>query len=48
VADWRWLVERDDSPWYPSMCLFRQRRLGDSAGVFESMAARLKEQIDAG
>jgi hypothetical protein len=48
VADWRWLVDRDDSPWYPSMRLFRQRHLGDWAAVFESMAARLKEQIDAG
>jgi len=48
VADWRWLVDRDDSPWYPSMRLFRQRHLGDWAGVFECMAARLKEQIDAG
>jgi tetratricopeptide (TPR) repeat protein len=29
VADWRWLLERDDSPWYPSMRLFRQTRAGD-------------------
>ena len=26
VADWRWLVDREDSPWYPTMRLFRQRR----------------------
>jgi len=27
--DWRWLLERDDSPWYPSMTLFRQETVGD-------------------
>ena len=27
-ADWRWLEDRDDSPWYPTMRLFRQRRAG--------------------
>ena len=35
VPDWRWLLERDDSPWYPTMRLFRQRRHGDWAEVFE-------------
>ena len=28
VADWRWLVDREDSPWYPSMRLFRQKSAG--------------------
>ena len=28
-ADWRWMLDRDDSPWYPSMRLFRQRTTGD-------------------
>lgn len=28
-ADWRWLVDRDDSPWYPSARLYRQQRIGD-------------------
>lgn len=28
-ADWRWLTEREDSPWYPSLRLFRQPRAGD-------------------
>ncbi len=37
-AEWRWLTERADSPWYPTMRLFRQSRRGDWAGVFESMA----------
>jgi tetratricopeptide (TPR) repeat protein len=29
VPDWRWLLDRDDSPWYPTMRLFRQQKLGD-------------------
>lgn len=39
--DWRWLRGRDDSPWYPSLRLFRQRRWGDWAEVFTRMAAAL-------
>jgi len=31
--DWRWLLEREDSPWYPTMRLFRQRTLGDWSEV---------------
>jgi glycosyl transferase family 9 (putative heptosyltransferase) len=33
TADWRWLLDREDSPWYPTMKLFRQERLGDWTGV---------------
>jgi tetratricopeptide (TPR) repeat protein len=36
-ADWRWLLNRDDSPWYPSLRLFRQHQPGDWYGVFERM-----------
>jgi len=39
--DWRWLVGRDDTPWYPSMRLFRQTRAGDWAGVVACVAAEL-------
>ncbi len=42
-ADWRWLTDRDDSPWYPTMRLFRQRRLGDWDEVFARIAAALDE-----
>lgn len=35
IADWRWLEERSDSPWYPTMRLFRQERPGDWGGVME-------------
>jgi hypothetical protein len=41
VPDWRWLLDRDDSPWYPTMRLFRQNRPGDWAGVFDRMRGEL-------
>lgn len=44
ASDWRWLQGRDDTPWYPSVRLFRQRRWGDWAGVFERMASELSER----
>ena len=44
VPDWRWMLNRDDSPWYPTMRLFRQSRLGDWSTVFERMRQALREQ----
>jgi hypothetical protein len=41
VADWRWLVDRTDSPWYPTMRLFRQRITGDWTEVFQRIAREL-------
>jgi tetratricopeptide (TPR) repeat protein len=41
VPDWRWLLEGENCPWYPTMRLFRQTQRGDWAGVFARMAARL-------
>ncbi len=32
MADWRWMRDREDSPWYPGMRLFRQRQAGDWEG----------------
>ncbi|MEQ8790498.1 MAG: DUF6165 family protein [Pirellulaceae bacterium] len=43
--DWRWLLKRDDSPWYPSMRLFRQDTLGDWTPVFARMAEALRERV---
>ena len=37
---WRWLT-REDSPWYPTMRLFRQTTPGDWIGVLERMAREL-------
>jgi tetratricopeptide (TPR) repeat protein len=34
ASDWRWLLDRSDSPWYPTMRVFRQKKPGDWAGVF--------------
>jgi len=42
APDWRWLVDRKDSPWYPSMRLFRQPRIGDWGTVIGSVAGRLE------
>jgi hypothetical protein len=42
VPDWRWLLGRDDSPWYPTARLFRQTRLDDWDPVFARMAAALR------
>ncbi len=40
-ADWRWMEGREDSPWYPTMRLFRQERPGDWAGVIAQVAGAL-------
>ena len=39
--DWRWLLNRNDSPWYPSVKLYRQERIGDWDSVFERVKADL-------
>jgi hypothetical protein len=41
VPDWRWLQGRNDSPWYPTMRLFRQTRLGD----WNDVVLRLREAL---
>jgi hypothetical protein len=41
VPDWRWLLGRDDSPWYPTARLFRQQRAGDWPGVLDRVGAEL-------
>jgi len=46
VADWRWLLVRDDSPWYPSLELFRQPARYDWDSVLAKVAARMREMLD--
>jgi ADP-heptose:LPS heptosyltransferase len=41
VPDWRWMLERTDSPWYPTMRLFRQPKPGDWKTAIE----RMKEEL---
>jgi len=43
--DWRWLRDRADSPWYPTMRLFRQRRPGDWPGLFAEIAVALRDLV---
>jgi tetratricopeptide (TPR) repeat protein len=42
VPDWRWLLNRDDSPWYPSMRLFRQQQPGD----WETVISRVIYELE--
>lgn len=42
---WRWLVDRDDSPWYPTARLFRQPRFGDWASVVENVRDALSKAV---
>jgi hypothetical protein len=42
--DWRWLLNRDDSPWYPTARLFRQPAIGDWPGVMEGVRKALAKQ----
>ena len=44
--DWRWLLDRDDSPWYPGMRLFRQQRIGDWASVVGQVSSALLRYIE--
>jgi len=46
--DCRWFLDRDDSPWYSSLRLFRQRAQGDWTEVFQRMALALRERIGMG
>lgn len=41
APEWRWQLARDDSPWYPSMRLFRRAETGDWDGVFERVTEAL-------
>ncbi len=47
-ADFRWLEEREDSPWYPTLRLFRQSRRDDWTEVVERVAAALAERVRQG
>jgi hypothetical protein len=48
AADWRWLLQRSDSPWYPTARLFRQQRPGAWDPVIQDVAAALTEWLRVG
>ena len=45
VPDWRWLLDMEDSPWYPSMKLYRQTCIGDWSGVLERVKSDLSGNL---
>lgn len=45
IPDWRWFLGRDDSPWYPGMRLFRQKKPGDWEDVFDRVKKALSETV---
>ncbi len=45
APDWRWMLKREYSPWYPTMRLYRQERPGDWDGVIERVRAELREHV---
>jgi hypothetical protein len=42
IPDWRWLLDREDSPWYPTMRLFRQRIVGNWSEVIDRVKGELE------
>lgn len=42
TPDWRWMLDRQDSPWYPTMRLFRQKELAQWGPVFENIGRELE------
>ncbi len=48
LPDWRWQRDRDDTPWYPTMRLFRQPAAGDWDAVIGEVGAALRDQAEGG
>jgi ADP-heptose:LPS heptosyltransferase len=45
-SEWRWLVDRTDTPWYPSMTLFRQPAKDDWETVFNTLYTQLQKKLN--
>ncbi len=48
TPDWRWILDRNDTPWYPSVKLYRQTAVGDWAEVFARVATDLRREFPIG
>ncbi|HHZ92226.1 TPA: tetratricopeptide repeat protein [Candidatus Poribacteria bacterium] len=46
IPDWRWMLDREDTPWYPSMRLFRQSETGDWSRVFAQVRSELEQYME--
>jgi tetratricopeptide (TPR) repeat protein len=46
VPDWRWMLDRDDSPWYPTLRLFRQSQRDDWMQVFSNIERELQSLVN--
>ena len=47
VPEWRWLLDRDDTPWYPTMQLFRQEEADDWSVPIDRLVAHVRARIAA-
>ncbi len=45
LSDWRWLLDRDESPWYPTMKIFRQPTEGDWSFVIDAVTLALRKEL---
>jgi tetratricopeptide (TPR) repeat protein len=45
ASDWRWLIDRDDTPWYPTARLFRQAAVGDWTTLVDEVCAALEQSV---
>jgi len=45
MPDWRWMLDRSDTPWYPAMRLFRQKTAGNWSEPVSEIAEKLNELI---
>jgi len=43
VPDWRWMLDREDSPWYPNLRVFRQVQAGDWTSIFEEFKQQIRQ-----
>jgi ADP-heptose:LPS heptosyltransferase len=48
AADWRWMIDRTDSPWYPALRLFRQHAPNDWESVIEMIRHALQDWLNRG